>query len=426
MSIPLSISILPLSSDDLLSIQTYTNHIYQSSSSRELKTVESPVCLVSSLCNPLSLSQERRMKCIPTRAACVGLLFSLFADALSTTSRAGRALMSVARRLSNGNGDYGFVGQYSIKFQGCHHVQQWNSNVDQDGDGEDEDKVRIMTKRLVRFRLCPIDSCNSDRTSGCSSKFGDYIVDMNTFVSNYMVSMANQKGEVCNEMDDYCNGICANSEEEEDCLDDCYDSSDAGFCQEEDLADAYGFDVDQYIQCDKFDLGSDDQDENYYIGPFCAAQGGEIHLGLFTDDTCTTRAQNGDSTFATAMGYTLPYSEDSLIPSRCLKCGYEDNDGNVETSEYCASVYQYSGKCETRMNMEYPNESSCDYIEGIKIVREDGVIRTSSIRESKAAAVAIGVFITLSVLLAGYVFYLRTKLSRAQINLAASTNLPLS
>ena len=73
------------------------------------------------------------------------------------------------------------------------------------------------------------------------------------------------------------------------------------------------------------------------------------------------------------------------------------------------------------MNVDYPNESSCNYIEGIKIIREDGVIRTSSVKQSKAAAVGIGLFSTAAVLLSGYVFYLRTKLSRAQINLAAST-----
>ena len=61
-------------------------------------------------------------------------------------------------------------------------------------------------------------------------------------------------------------------------------------------------------------------------------------------------------------------------------------------------------------------------IEGIKIIREDGVIRTSATKKSKAAAVTIGLFTTTSVLLAAYVYYLRTKLGRAQINLAAAAH----
>eukprot|EP00522_Entomoneis_paludosa_P005247 CAMPEP_0172465108 /NCGR_PEP_ID=MMETSP1065-20121228/52478_1 /TAXON_ID=265537 /ORGANISM="Amphiprora paludosa, Strain CCMP125" /LENGTH=367 /DNA_ID=CAMNT_0013221537 /DNA_START=44 /DNA_END=1147 /DNA_ORIENTATION=+ len=356
----------------------------------------------------------------------LSFLTATTAAALSTTSRAGQALLSQARRLDNGeDGDYDFVGDYSIKFQGCHHVQQWNSNADEDGD---EDQVRIMTKRLVRFRLCPMDSCNSEKSTGCSSKYGDYIVDMNTFVSYYMEGMADEKDRVCEDVDEYCEADCQNSEDG-DCLYTCYEEYDASFCLEEDLAETYGFDTEEYLECAKTDFGGRrklaerklNDEVEYYIGPFCAAQGGEIHLGVFTDETCTTRADNGDSTFASAAGYSLPFSDDSLIPTRCLKCGYKNGDGEYATNEACSGIYQMSGKCETRMNVDYPNESSCDYIEGIKIIREDGVIRTSSVRKSKSAAVAIGVFITVSVLLAGYVFYLRTKLSRAQINLAAST-----
>lgn len=337
--------------------------------------------------------------------------------------------MSEARLLNNGeeDADYAFVGDYSIKFQGCHHVQQWNSNVDQEGDNEDQ--VRIMTKRLVRFRLCPMDTCNSERSSGCSSKYGDYIVDMNTFVSLFVQGMEDEKARVCDDVYDYCLADCQNSEDG-NCLNTCYDEYDAAFCFEEDLAANYGFDVQQYLECANVNFGgrrnsrserSLNDNIEYFIGPFCAAQGGEIHLGLFTDNTCTTRAENGDSTFEEYAGFQLPFSNDSLIPFRCLKCGYKNGNGESVTNESCTSMYQMSGKCETRMYVDYPNESSCDYIEGIKIIREDGVIRTSSVRKSKAAAVAIGVFITLSVLLAAYVFYLRTKLSRAQINLAAST-----
>ena len=170
------------------------------------------------------------------------------------------------------------------------------------------------------------------------------------------------------------------------------------------------------------DGANDDDEVQYYIGAFCADQGGEVHLGLFTDDTCTSFANNGDSLFSNAMGYSMPYSETSLITNRCVACSVTDGDnGAYATSELCSTTYQMAGKCETKMSIDYPNESSCNYIEGIKIIREDGVIRTSSTKKSKSAAVAIGLFTTLSVLLAAYVFYLRTKLARAQINLAASS-----
>ena len=94
---------------------------------------------------------------------------------IRSSSRAGQLLLQKAQRVLNGennNADYSYIAEYSIKFQGCHHVQQWNDNVDEEND------VRIMTKRLARFRLCPTDQCSNDKSSGCTTKYGDYIVDV--------------------------------------------------------------------------------------------------------------------------------------------------------------------------------------------------------------------------------------------------------
>jgi hypothetical protein len=98
----------------------------------------------------------------------------LAAAPIRSTSRSGQWLLDRAQRVLNGNenADYSYIAEYSIKFQGCHHVQQWNDNVDEESD------VRIMTKRLARFRLCPTDQCSNDKSSGCTTKYGDYIVDV--------------------------------------------------------------------------------------------------------------------------------------------------------------------------------------------------------------------------------------------------------
>jgi hypothetical protein len=173
-------------------------------------------------------------------------------------------------------------------------------------------------------------------------------------------------------------------------------------------------DVNDYAECAQYEFNGDRRrledagDVDYYMGPYCADQGGEIHLGIFTDDTCTSFLSNGEALFYTTMGYELPYSDTSIVSNRCLTCSSTDDDGNSELKELCQDVYQVSGKCETKMNVEYPNESACTYVEGIKIIRADGVIRTSATKQSKAAAVCIGVFLTVAVLLAGYVYYLRT------------------
>jgi hypothetical protein len=356
---------------------------------------------------------------------------------ISASSSLGRQLLAAARSTDNdhrhladdNNNNYSFLNSYSIKFQGCHHVQQWNENVDEDND------VRIMTKRLVRFRLCPTEFCNNEKSAGCNSKFGDYIVDMDTFVASYLSAMEADREQLCEQVKGDCKDYCGgDGDEQYDCLYSCYDGYEATSCMNADDNENDNFDTSEYAACKQYDLNGngarrrlDDAaaEVNYYIGAYCADQGGEIRLGVFTDDTCTSFVSGGPALFASATGYTLPYSQDSLVSTRCLSCvssaNDNDNNGNsAQTKEVCSTIYAVSGKCETKMSIDYPNESSCNYIEGVKIIRQDGVIRTSTTRKSKAAAVSIGLFTTMSVLLASYVFYLRTKLARAQINLSAA------
>jgi hypothetical protein len=337
---------------------------------------------------------------------------------IHANSQMGRALLAKARTLEGNDINYDFVGDYSIKFQGCHHVSQWNANAN------DEDDVRIKTKRLVRFRLCPSNSCQNDRAAGCTTKFGDYVVDLNTFVAAYLDNAGDEMDDMCTETATECQSDC-NGGNDADCITQCYDDFGMNMCLEDGNDQQNGFDVNDYAECGKYQFGKNRRNlaDNaaYYMGPYCADQGGEIHLGLFTDDTCTSFLENGQALFYTNMGYELPYSDTSIISNRCLKCSRTQDDGNVEIKDVCKDVYLVSGKCETKMSIDYPNESACTYIEGIKIIRADGVIRTSAVKKSKAAAVCIGLFLTVAVLLAGYVYYLRTKLGRAKINLSAAS-----
>jgi hypothetical protein len=249
-------------------------------------------------------------------------------------------------------------------------------------------------------------------TNGCDSNYGDYVVDMETYVGAYLTQMQDQ----------YMNGAQSNN-------------------GQRDLASSsssYNINLSNYMTCASMDSGNNNrelannnnynnqnaynynnQDSSYYVGPYCAEQGGEIRLGVFVDDTCSVFADDGAEMFKTYHnGVELPYSQKSMVSLKCLSCG-----GYGEVNEMCSTIYQVAGKCESKMSVYYPNESACAYIEGIKIIREDGVIRTSATRKSKAAAISIGVFLTVAVLLAGYVYYLRTKLGRAKINLAAAQNL---
>jgi len=351
-------------------------------------------------------------------------------NGIKADSKVGNSILSHSRQLDNNNVDYTFIGGYSIKFQGCHHINQWNEYA------EDEDDVRIMTKRLVRFRLCPSDDCNDEKTGGCNSHYGDYVVDMNIFVDAYLESEAYDLEAQCEATEDICDNNCGG--QDDDCLTSCYDSYGLSACmQADDDAAVDILDPLDYAYCAQYAFPDRDDDYynngddavEYYIGPFCADQGGEINLGLFTDDTCTTFASQGKSLFNTLAGYDLPYANANMVNEYCMSCmelGEDDDVGEWSddmdqdnVKQFCATSYLDSGKCETKMSSDYPNEAACTYIEGIKIIRDDGVIRTTSVKKSRAAAVSIGLFTTGAVLLSAYIYYLRTKLSRAKISLSA-------
>jgi len=357
---------------------------------------------------------------------------------ISVDSKAGRNLIQNARKVSqnaytgyygntNGqsqySGDYQeinwndiditYLTKYSVKFQGCHHVQQWN-------DDADEDDIKILTQRLVRFRLCPSATCSSSSTKGCDSNYGDYLVDMETYVSAYMQQVQEQ----------YMNSNQYNSQ---------YGQQNNGNRKLANYdSNKYNMNFEDYLTCSEMDMDNDQRkrarelrelsnsystqyyqngDSKYYIGPYCADQGGEIRLGVFYDETCTVAAEEGADIFKMVHnGMTLPYSVSSIVSLQCMSCG-----GYSEVNEMCEGLYEVAGKCETKMDVYYPNESACSYLEGIRIIREDGVIRTSATRKSTAAAITTGLFLSAALLLSGYVYYLRTKLGRARINLAASS-----
>jgi len=371
---------------------------------------------------------------------------------IKADSKLGSSLMSKARRLENDDNeevDFTWVAGYSIKFQGCHHIPQWNDEAD------DEDDPKIQTKRLIRFRLCPSDSCTYEDAGGCDSGYGDYIIDMNTFLDSYWTNKQEFEEWNC---EYYENNVCdcEDADNEEYCLYDCQVTDNGlDYCWEgaspyaadDGAEEEEEFDAQDYLYCAQFEVPEEerrkleDGDEvEYFIGPYCSDQGGKVYLGVFTDEYCTNFADDEDSGnshldfYESATGKELAYSSESLIDMKCISCmelgdndGDDEDDGNDNDQddedqiiEMCETVYDAGGKCESLLSdvVSSPNENACNYIEGIKIVRQDGVVVQGASAKSKTAAALIGVFAISSVLLSAYVYYLKTKLDRAKINLA--------
>lgn len=221
------------------------------------------------------------------------------------------------------------IQEYSIQFQGCHTIKHWNK------DAADEDDIRVSTKRLVRYRLVPYASCSKynpwlDESHLLKTikgaDYGDYVVDMDTFVAAYL-----ETKEEYNEFyagdDDVNNGDDGN---DGDGNDQYYGNRKLYYNDDGNNV----FDINDYAACAAFDFDANDDmymnDEGnavqYYMGPYCAAQGGSVKFNLFTDDTCSTLAKcDGGSTrgadcYKSATGNVLPYSKDSLVEDPCIPC----------------------------------------------------------------------------------------------------------
>jgi len=373
---------------------------------------------------------------------------------IKADSPMGMKLLSQARRLENNNYnsysttyDNTWISGFSLKFQGCHHISQWNDEANANED------VRIATKRLVRFRLCPSDYCSASSSKGCSEGYGDYILDMNTFLQAYFEAKQTYKSFSCDSLSANCgcdnanqnggNNNQNNNYSKDMCLYDCYAAHGMeGFCMDynpyaEDQQ-KNEFNLENYMECGEAsfqnqnaDNANGDWNGKYYIGPFCSGQGLGVHLGVFTDDSCTTFADNsgGRETYYYNIGSDLPYSNSNIIDMDCLSCKEptennvdgNDADDTDDVADACENIYTMAGKCENSLpygTVVTPNNNACNYMEGIKIVRKDGTVVTSENKANKTASVFIGIFVVAFVLLSAYVYYLKTKLDRASINLA--------
>ena len=347
-------------------------------------------------------------------------------------SKFGQNILSKARRLDgDAEEDQTWIADMSLKFQGCHHISQWNPYA----DGADD--VRIESRRLAKFRLCPTDTCNSKNARGCSKGYGDYIVDMDDFLASYLQNKEEVQESACDNYLQYsCN--CGDADDADSCAQSCYKSAGMDECIEDQY---YGnqFEVNNYLECAQYQPNENgrrldgnayyEQDEEYYIGSYCAAQGGSVVLGMFTDDACTNFADSngGRTTFYGLEGTSLPYSDTSIVDTGCWSCEDEDAQGGnygydyAEPKQVCTDVYDVAGKCETNLyssGNSNLNTNACSYMSGIQTVTTNGVINTGAGSGNKVANGFIGVFAVSFILLGSYTYYLKTKLDRGKINLS--------
>jgi hypothetical protein len=399
---------------------------------------------------------------------------------LRADSELGQTLISNARRVEDNNNqqqqqeeqggvDMTWITDYAIKFQGCHFVQQFVDNDEEGGGGQDGQNGNnnnvVQTKSLVRFRLCPNDTCNDSKDGGCSNKYGEYIIGLDTFVNVYYEHRREMEEYQCEMyLQEYCNNCDGENNNqgddfnEEQCQYDCYVEAGKGLetmCMDRNPYEdnnnnnnngngenqEEGFEIERYMECAEYEFPQNnnnngrsrrleqqgDEGSGLFIGPYCAEQGGAIYIGMFTDEKCTEFADNsrGADTFAYYEGTVLPYATESIVTPQCVSCFNVDQDGqdnndanndaNGQIAEVCQEVYQFSGKCEQNLPsglVEEVNNNACSYIQGIQTVRKDGMIGSSSNSGGGASTAFIVLLCVVIFGLAFYVHYLRTKIAR--------------
>jgi len=306
-------------------------------------------------------------------------------------------------------------------------------------------EVRIMKRRLARFRMCPSGYCSGDSAYGCSSGYGDYVVDLNQFLDTYTESKLDEQEYACEQAREACGcGENDQDDDEEACEYQCYTNANMAYCIEDE--DEEEFEIQKYTMCGQLEEPQNDDDNNrrrrrkldeeeeveYYMGPYCSSQGGAIYFGIFTEETCSVPYDSydyGQEYYYELFGSAMPYATSSLVGLECNECAgredddrrrldgqYQDNYGRA-VSAICYESYFGSAKCESNMGLDYPNEYGCNFMEGIKVIRSAGKTTVTEDTPSKAASAFIGVFAVSFIILGAYVYYLKTKLDKVKINL---------
>jgi len=368
------------------------------------------------------------------------------------------------RKLDQDDGDVDLTN-YSIKFEKCQLVKQY----DAEEDGGEENDTILVTKRFVIFRLCPDSSCGS-----CNYNYGEYLVDMETYLQTMIEYKQELQEEVCETCNECVEMEAEAAENQANGNDDQEEDEDAWKCNGVDTSTCYGecqnienmeengyMDASEYVECQQLDY-EDNYGNSYYAGAMCASSGTRIKIGVFTDEECSNYDDSlkiedymkNDDGYTMNLSYHLlkqTFAEGECIAS-CLAVdeeaqnnnGNDDNNNNnnnqeaPETAEVCQELYEAAGKCESthgfesgiqanQYNENYANqvmneELVCDFVASLKAGHYDqtGEINVVGGRSFMSGAAqttggqkfALTFFILGSVGLAGYAAMLHQQLTK--------------
>jgi hypothetical protein len=181
--------------------------------------------------------------------------------------------------------------------------------------------------------------------------------------------------------------------------------------------------------------------QQYFVGAYCSPKDGKsIHLGVFHDAGCSSRATNGSEIYAARnYGAELPFYSSSMVKSECISClqvdennnnnGNNNNNQNYEMIELCEQSYEQAARCEANLSPNsqyfYPDTSGCTYINTILPRLESATTsvnkKMTTGKDGSGTSTTFAVLFGIStVILGAYSFFLYRKIHRAKVNLSQS------
>jgi len=350
---------------------------------------------------------------------------------IPANSKLGRNLLSKARRVNqNQEQQFAWMVDYSIKFESCHAIDVFGG--EQEG-GEEEGRSPHGVQNLVQFRLCPSDSsCSSCPNSG------QYVVDLREFSEVYIQAKQEMQEQICEQIQENC--PCYYDDENK-CLQKCAEEAGYDFCgQEEDE-----FNLEEYMECSEAEFGNNNAYyTSYYIGPVCSKNGQSITLSMFSDASCTEKADNSIYEKYN-YGSTLPYSSKSLVEKdECISCKEQQENENQyyqnnnqqnnnyynqeqeDPIELCQQLYEQSAKCEKNLKSKsnWADTGSCTYINKILPALER-VYRNQGGGGNAAKVFAwLFAFTTIAGLAACYYYFTMAKRNTVDLSGAQDSSVP--
>ena len=284
------------------------------------------------------------------------------------------------------------ISAYSMRYERCQYIQGYD-----DDEAKSSSTTVLATSQFVIFRLCPAGTCSS-----CSSNYGEYLVDLKTYLYYTVQFVQNNQTTACN----YCNA--------------CPDATDTTYvdcstctseCDKINNMNTYGYvDATKFLTCTLIYDPDDDSNGSLYAKPTCASQGGKIKIGVFTDANCEYQdeSKSVDSYLVNEAGTSMKLSHSVLKnvydSSSCFNCSYTNN-GNTQVADVCKTPYVNAAKCEASngftsglANYEgYENQVAqealvCNYIKSITAgtYSEQGEIVVSGSKSVNGARKANG------------------------------------